>query len=831
MFRKVSFNNIADLNLDHISDDDILRQREKFGTNNIAETQSRPLMELIKDTFSDPMIWLLFCISVIFFLIGQTQEAISLFVAIIPLIFMDAYLHRRTQVSVDSLMGQLSSETIVFRNGQETIINSLEIVPGDLVFLSSNIYLPADGIFEDALDLQIDESALTGEALPIHKKKIIESKDTLYLKENMSISNEYLGFAGTRTLRGSGKLRVLQTGKETLYGEIIQSVASVRHEKTPLQLEITKLVKILSVGSGIMCLILAFVRIFQGKGFVDAFLSAATLAVAAIPEEFPVVFTFFLGVGVYRLAKRNALVRRAVSVENIGRVSCICSDKTGTITLGQLKLNQLLPSEGFNELDLLKVSLAASDSFASDPVDQSILEMSKIKQVVSPEKLVVFPFTEDRKRESVLVMEKDFRYFCFSKGSPETLLNMSHLSQKEKDFWNDNVNKFAFKGHKVLGCATRELSKDDFKLNLEPDSGFTFLGLLIFEDPPRKEVNEAILYCRENAIKVIMITGDHTETARSIAKEVGIGGVDPKVISAEHQPDQFQESWLLDHPEFLESLDVVSRCTPIQKFNIVKSLRINNRVIAVTGDGVNDVPALKAASIGIAMGVRGTKSAKEVASIILTDDNFSTIVHAIQEGKQLFFNLGNSFEYLFLIHIPFVLTAALIPLIGYPILYLPIHVIWFELIIHPTALFSFQQETIHSKFYPGTKKAFFNREDFYSILIMGIIVTLVILISFKRSILAHDSLNHARSMVIAIMSFWNVGIVYSLTKFKNFASKIISALTIISTFALIEIPYISEKLHLSGLDVNDWFFVFLICLFFFISLKISSRALKKVSRI
>ncbi len=831
MFRKISFQNIVDLNLDHLSDDDIVRQKEKFGFNNIAETQIRPFFELMKDTFSDPMIWLLFCISVIFFFIGQTEEAISLFVAIIPLIFMDAYLLRRTQVSVDSLMGQLSSEAIVFRNGEQTIINSLDIVPGDLVLLNSNVYLPADGIFEDTLDLQVDESALTGEALPIHKKKITESRDTLYLKEKVTISNEYLGYAGTRTLRGSGKLRVLQTGKDTLYGEIIQSVASVRHEKTPLQLEITKLVKILSIGSGVMCLILASVRIFQGKGFVDAFLSAATLAVAAIPEEFPVVFTFFLGVGVFRLAKRNALVRRAVSVENIGRVSCICSDKTGTITLGQLKLNQLLPSEGFNELDLIKVSLAASDSSASDPVDQSILEVSKLKEVISPEKIVVFPFTEDRKRESVFVMEENLHYFCFSKGSPETLLKMSNLTQKETGLWNENVMKFAFKGHKVLGCAKREISYDDFKLNKEPDSGLTFMGLLIFEDPPRKEVKEAISYCRENGIKVIMITGDHAETARSIAKEVGIGGMDPKVISAEHQSDQFQERWLLENPEFLEKLDVVSRCTPIQKFNIVKSLRIHNRVVAVTGDGVNDVPALKAASIGIAMGVRGTKSAKEVASIILTDDNFSTIVHAIQEGKQLYLNLGNSFEYLFLIHIPFVLTAALIPLIGFPILYLPIHVIWFELIIHPTALFSFQQETKNSKSTSSTRNAFFSREDIFGILIMGIIVTLVILVSFKRSILANDSINHARSMVLAIMSLWNVGIVYSLTKYRTFASKIISALTVLSTIAFIEVSYISERLHLSSLRKDDWIYVFLICLFFFFSLKLSSIVLKKVGRI
>lgn len=831
MFRKVSFKNIVGLNLDNLSSEDVLRQKEKFGLNNIAQTQNRPILELMKDTFSDPMIWLLFCISVIFFFIGQTQEAISLFLAIIPLLLMDAYLHRRTQVSVDSLMGQLSSEASVFRNGEQITINTLDIVPGDLVHLSSNIYLPADGIFEDTSELQIDESALTGEALPIQKKKIFDSKENLYQHDSLSISADYLGFAGTRTLRGSGKLRILQTGKNTLYGEIVQSVTTARHEKTPLQLEITKLVKLLSVGSFFMCLVLAMVRVFQGKGWVDAFLSAATLAVAAIPEEFPVVFTFFLGVGVYRLAKRNALVRRAVSVENIGRVSCICSDKTGTITLGQLKLNQLIPQENFNEIELIKVSVAASDPFASDPVDQSILELSKEKNIEAPRRIQAFPFTEDRKRESVFTSDDAGSFQCYSKGSPETLMRMSNLNNEEISYWNQKISYFAFKGNKVLSCAKKKMTKDEVALRSEPDSNFTFLGLLIFEDPPRKEVKNAIDYCKKNLIKVIMITGDHTETARSVAKEVGIGGADPNVFSAELNPEHFQESWLINNPSFLDKLDVVSRCTPMQKFNIVKSLRTNNQVIAVTGDGVNDVPALKAASIGIAMGMRGTKSAKEVASIILTDDNFSTIVHAIQEGKQLYLNLGNSFEYLFLIHIPFVLTAALIPLVGYPILYLPIHVIWLELIIHPTALFSFQEEIMDINLHTVSKGSFFSRDNFLTSFIMGTLVTLVIFVSFKRSLLSDSSLSHARSMVLAIMSFWNVGIVFYLTKLKTFSSKVISFLTILASVVIIESNIISQRLHLSPLNFKDWLFVLAICVFLLLSLGTIRNILKKIAHI
>lgn len=823
MLKKISFQNLEGINLDDITDFDVLQQKEKFGSNNITDFQKQPLLGVMKDTLSDPMIWLLFSISVIFYFIGQLQESVSLFVAIIPLVFMDAYLHRRTQVSVDSLKTHLSVVSKVFRNGKEISIDSREIIPGDLILLDSNEHIPADGIFEEATNLQIDESTLTGESLPVQKTNLKDNRDTFYTKKEALISTDYLGLAGTRILRGSGKLRVLYTGKDTSYGEIIQSMSSVFHEKTPLQHEISRLVKILTWSSIVICIFLAFVRYLQGNGILDAFLSAATLAVAAVPEEFPVVFTFFLGVGVYRLSKKNALVRKAVTVENIGRVSCICTDKTGTITLGELKLSLLFPGDGISENELLKVSLVASDPVAIDPVDRSILEMSALKSISIPEKIESFPFTEDRKRESAFILEDVNSYYCCTKGAPETLLKISNLNPDLILFWQNKITFFASQGYKVLACAKKKITVNVVEQKIEPLNDFEFLGLLVFKDPPRAEVKEAIEYCKQNKIKVLMLTGDHLDTATAIAKEVGIGGISPVVVSAEVEESKFHEDFLKNNPNFIENVDVISRCTPKIKFNIVRSLMSDHRVVAVTGDGVNDVPALKAASVGIAMGERGTKSAKDVSSIILTDDNFSTIVYAIREGKQLFLNLSSSFIYLFLIHIPFVLTAALIPLIGYPILYLPIHVIWFELIIHPTALFSFQLESDEDEKIPRNTFSFLEKGKLISIFLMGLIVTIVIVVTYKRSILSYQSVNHARSMVLAVMSLWNVAIVFSLTNFKSFNSKIISVFTLLTSLVILQNGFISKKLHLQRLGFYDWILVFCIITFFLLILKLLWR--------
>ncbi len=804
--KRISFETLKDLSsrTEGLSETEVASQCSCYGKNEIVEVTGNPLIELALDTLKDPMIWFLLGIGTIFILVGDTTEAVVLFVAILPLVVMDAILHWRTQASTSSLKGQLTSQVTALRSGKEVLVASHDLVPGDLILVNPGLYLPADGLFQEAKDLQVDESALTGEAFPIAKNIYREDPFFLSGKGETAVDPNSLGFAGTRVLTGVGKLRVLYTGQRTAYGEIVQSVSKMPHERTPLQKSITKLVQGLIIASAFLCLLLAGVRVYQGHGWLDALLSAATLAVAAIPEEFPVVFTFFLGVGVYRLAKRRALVRRAVSVENIGRVTHICTDKTGTITIGVLHLTHMDPADGLAELDVLKAAFAASNPDGSDPVDVAIRQAANLQKLPSQYRIRTFPFTEDRKQETTFAGADDGRTFAYMKGAPETVLAKSNFSKEARQRWSDRTKEWACEGHKVLACARKMLSEEEAVQNEEPPSGFEFCGLLAFEDPPRPEVAEAMAYCQRNGIGVLMITGDHQDTAVAIAKNVGLGGKSPVAVSAEEEPEKFEEQCLNDHPDFLRHLHVVARCSPLQKLRIVNALKKSGELVAVTGDGVNDVPALKAADIGVAMGERGTRSAKEVASIVLADDNFRTIVGAIKEGRQLFTNLGMSFKYLLYIHIPFVLTAAVIPLLGYPLVYLPVHIVWLELVIHPSALFAFQHPADGEDAIRQSKKSFFSRADVIEIVAIGLALTAVMGFSFISGLGENLGEGHARAKAMVILTFWSAGTVAAFSRFKTQASILIAACTLLSTVVLVQIPFTAQILKLAPLDLIDW---------------------------
>lgn len=530
MQRKVSFRNLVGLvgRPRGLDEKEVSKQRSKFGTNEIVERVGSPLLELIVDTLKDPMVWFLVSISAVFYFIGEFTESLILILATLPLIFMDAFLHFRTQASTAGLRSQLSSKVTLLREGKQVIVDSLDIVPGDLVMLSGkNLFLPADGHWEEADSLQVDESVLTGEAFPVKKTSIdfdpfVDSGEAL-------VDTSILGFAGTRVLTGKGVLRVLSTGKSTSYGEIVQSVVTISHERTPLQSAILELTRLLVYASVILCLAIAAIRFYQGHGWLDALLSAAVLAVAALPEEFPVVFSFFLGVGVYRLAKHHALVRRAVSVENIGRVSQICTDKTGTITIGKLELAHFVMADSFSQTQILKMALVASNIEGTDPVDIALINEAKIRGVNIPKRMNVIPFTEDRKRETGFFVY-DNGFTCSIKGSPEVVLSKAELSQDEIQKWVKEVEGLAKGGHKVLAVAAMPVLQSDVDSCNEPESGFKFYGILAFEDPARPEVKEAIKYCQQNAIKVLMITGDHPDTAGAIAKDVGLIDSNPVVV-------------------------------------------------------------------------------------------------------------------------------------------------------------------------------------------------------------------------------------------------------------------------------------------------------------
>lgn len=784
---------------------EVSAQRARFGSNDIVEVTGNPTWELLRDTLRDPMIWFLVGIGAVFLAVGETGDAILLLLAIIPLVFMDAVLHRRTQVSTAALRGQLSSSCRVVRAGVESVLPSRELVPGDLVVLRPGDDLPADGIFEAADELQIDESTLTGESLPIPKHAWKDDGSAWSTSVEHSLPLDVLGQAGTRVLSGGGRLRVLFTGASTAYGEIVRSVSRIPHEPTPLQRSIARIVGRLIGAAAIFCILLAGVRLWQGHGWLDALLSAATLAVAAIPEEFPVVFTFFLGVGVYRLALQKALVRRSVSVENIGRVSVICTDKTGTITEGQLTLTHLLALS--DESELLHAAIGASRPDAIDAVDLAILELGRKNGKDPIERQVVFPFTEDRKREAALLVRPEGGWLAVVKGAPETVFGLCNLSPEERRQWHEKADQLASEGHKVLACGSKMSSAGEDRS--EPESGYQFLGLMAFEDPARPEISGAIQHCRENRIRVLMVTGDHPQTAAAICRDVGIGGDSgPQVLNAEDFPGSFSADGLAADPTVLDGIDAVARCRPIQKLAIVNALKRSGAIVAVTGDGVNDVPALQAADIGIAMGLRGTRSAREVSSIILSDDNFSTIVRAIREGRQLFINLRRSFEYLLLFHMPFIFTAALVPLLGFPILYLPAHIVWLELLIHPTALFAFQQlagpHSGSTRHVERQAAGFFSQTEVTRILIAGVLVTLglfgLVIVQFGRD----PSMEKARAQALVFLGLWSAALAVRLSGLATNASRVIAAGSVIATVAITQIPALRNLLHLGAVPIQAW---------------------------
>lgn len=788
-----------------LSEAEVAHQRLLHGSNEIVEITGNPWAELVRDTLKDPMIWFLLGVGLVFIIVGETSEAVVLLVAIFPLALMDALLHWRTQASTRSLKGQLASTAQVVRGNSEVQIDAREIVPGDLIIVTSGLFIPADGVFQDVDALQVDESILTGEAFPLHKQQSRLDLFTLADAGETAIPAHCLGYAGTRVLTGRGRMRVLFTGQRTSYGEIVRSAASVGHERTPLQNSIAKLVQALTIAATSFCLLLAGVRIYQGYGWLDALLSSATLAVAAIPEEFPVVFTFFLGVGVYRLARRRALVRRAVSVENIGRVTQICTDKTGTITRGILQLTHIDPANALTESETLGAALAASSEGTSDPVDLAIQASAHQRKITSAHRLRVFPFTEDRKQQTVFALKNGNQLIAFMKGAPETVLAESTLTPELRLFWKVRTAQWAGEGHKVLACARKTVGRaEDAHSFEEPKTGFEFCGLLAFEDPPRPEVVGAMGYCERNGIRVLMITGDHRETAAAIARDVGLGGGSPVVVSAEDEPEKFQDEWLRRNPHFLRGLHVVARCTPVQKLKIVNAFKLYGELVAVTGDGVNDVPALKAADVGIAMGERGTRSAKEVSSIVLADDNFRTIVDAIREGRQLFTNLKKSFKYLLLMHIPFVLTAAAIPLMGVPLLYLPIHIVWLELIIHPSALFAFQQRASDGDGAVKSSNDFFSWTDSLHIAVVGLTMTLALSFTFISKLHENSDLDRARTHALVILALWSVGLVAYLSRLKTRASILVVLGTLISTIIVVQTPRFSSWLHFAPLRMQDW---------------------------
>jgi Ca2+-transporting ATPase len=746
------------------------------------------------------MLWFLGGTSLLYAVVGKSGEALVLLLALFPLVGMDAFLHWRSQASAEGLRARLAERAVVVRDGRRIAVSALELVPGDLAIVAAGEPFPADGLVLAGAELQADESTLTGEAYPVPKRPLEEPVGP---GEEPPVETRHWGFAGTRLLTGQAHLRVVFTGGETLYGEIVRSAVRGQRALTPLQAAIKSLVGLLLAIAAVICLILAGVRLRQGYGWLDALVSAVTLAVAALPEEFPIVFTFFLGVGVYRLARCQALVRRAVSVENIGRITTVCSDKTGTITEGRLRLAHLHPSDGVDERTLVRFAALASRGESGDPLDSAVMDAIK-SMAIRPddvERLALFPFTESRKRETAIVRETHGPIIAVTKGAAEMILAMCDAAEAERSRIVSRIATLSEEGHKVIACAWRPAESGADTVE-EPTRGFRLAGLLAFEDPVREGVAEAVRACRGAGIHAIMVTGDHPLTALAVAREIGLGGEAPRVVTG----DEMEQVVARGEAARLRSIDVIARAAPSQKLTLVRALQTAGEIVAVTGDGVNDVPALQAADVGIAMGERGTRSAREVAAIVLLDDNFRTIVRAIGEGRQLFSNLRTSFQYLLMIHAPFVVSALAIPLLGYPLLYLPVHIVWVELIIHPSALLVFQELPAGRlrRVTAPQRAILFRGRDWTVIALVGGMIAAAVVLAYVRSASEPGGVEHGRAAALATLALASGFLTAALSRLRTRAAWLVSAASVISAIVLVQTPPLARVLHLEPLHPGDW---------------------------
>lgn len=770
-----------------------MQSQRQFGFNDIVPEAASGWRVVLRDTARDPMLWFLVLTSALFAWLGQTSEALTLAAALVPLLGMDAYLHRRTSASAAGLASRLASFARVLRDGQWQTIAARELVPGDLVEVTPGEYFPADGLLLSGSGLQADESTLTGESLPVAKRTLDSSAPL-----PTSASEDHWGMAGTRLLTGTARMRVVGIGRDTLYGEIASSASEGSHTATPLQNAIRELVLVLLGVAVVVCIVLAAVRLWHGHGWIDALMSAVTLAVAALPEEFPVVYTFFLGMGVFRLARKKALVRRGVAVENIGRITCIVSDKTGTITEGALVLAHLAPAAGLSDALLLQTATLAARPDSGDPMDQALHNAAGALPTLK--RVTDFPFTEARRREMVVWATDDGRATAYVKGAPETVLAMCDLAPPEVAGWIARVEEYASTGHKVIASGWLHLAAGATPTT-EPEHGFAFVGLLAFEDPVRDGVPAAIAECLAARMRVIMVTGDHPSTAGAIAREIGLGASPEQV--AVLAPADDASALLRTHAD----LRVVARATPPQKLALVQALQAQGELVAVTGDGVNDVPALRQADVGVAMGDRGTRSAREVAPVVLLDDNFRTIVDAVAEGRQLFGNLRMAFAYLLLVHLPLVVGAAAIPLMGLPLLFLPIHIVWLELVIHPTAMLAFQDLPASGPLAAVQRHhraRFFTPEIWLGIVLVGSVVSAALAWSYLNALGADQHVEHARAMALAMLVVASAAITAGLSRLSQTIPRWIIAAKLASLVVMVQVPAISQLLNLSPLHPADW---------------------------
>lgn len=675
---KSAMNPMDQTNTSGLSSAEARKRLLESGPNRLFSPEKISFFRIARHELTEPMILLLLVVGSFYSIWGQLEDAITIFVVIFLLVLAEVYNEYRAKKAISSLEKIAAPKAKVLRDGKITGIQAEDIVAGDILILSLGADIAADAEIIRGLGLQCDESALTGESFPQDK----QDGDTVY--------------AGSIVLAGEGKAVVVAVGKDTRLGKVAVSLKAVKHPRTPLQLAMKSLVRKLVFIAAFFSLFIPLVGIIRGLEMKTMILTGLSLAFATIPEELPIIITMVLGLGAYFLSKHNFLVKRLRGAETLGNATVIVTDKTGTITEGKMRIVSIYPEN--REREIFGAALGSLSDYILSPLETEIRKRAEEVDLknTSSQKLRQRNLGGDNRKTKSAIRKRGAEHEMFLSGAPEEVFAVCRRVADDVKF---RLGEEASKGRRVIAIAYKRLDPESETLPFtELEKDMDFIGLISFEDPPRRGVRETIAEAAKAGIRTIMVTGDHSLTAGFIAKETGISS--SRVMEG-GQIDALTDGEL---KEAVKSVSVFARTTPEHKYRIVQALQGNGEVVAVTGDGINDVLALKGADIGIAMGIRGTDVAKDAAEVVLADDNYITITQGIFEGRKFFDNLQKGITYYLSVKVALILIFLLPVLLGLPMPFSPIQIIVLELFMDLAASAGFVAEPKEKDIYSRPPK-------------------------------------------------------------------------------------------------------------------------------
>ncbi len=756
-----------------LSEAEAAERLESEGYNELPSSESHSLFALAFGVVCEPMFLLLVACGALYLLLGDVPEALMLLGFVFFVMGLTLYQERKTEHALDALRDLSSPRAQVVRDGAERRIAGREVVRGDLLVVNEGDRVAADAELLSCLNMMVDESLLTGESVPVRKSDEVRDAKELHP------GGDDLPFiySGTMVVQGQGIARVVATGISTEIGKIGKVLQAVEPEETLLQKETGRWVHHLALVGLSLCILVVIFYSVTRSDWLQGLLAGVTLAMATLPEELPVVLTIFLAMGAWRISKKQVLTRRMPAVETLGSSTVLCVDKTGTLTMNRMSVSRLFAGGAFLDFgegsrnsipeefhELLEFTILASQLDPFDPMEKAIKEtgescLTETEHLHRDWSLVhEYPLSRELLSLSrVWKSSENQHYTIAAKGAPEAIFDLCHFDDALIAQLSCHICEMADQGLRVLGVA-RAFFRQPVLPGQQHDFVFEFLGLIGLADPVRPTVPSAIAECYSAGVRVVMITGDYPGTARNIARQIGLKKADTWITGAEMNEMTDQEL-----QESVREVNIFARVVPEQKLRLVTALKANGEIVAMTGDGVNDAPALKAANIGIAMGGRGTDVARESASLVLLDDDFSSIVQAIRLGRRIFDNIRKAIAYIFAIHIPIAGISLFPVLFQWPLLLLPAHIAFLQLIIDPACSIVFEAEGEESDVMKRpprhAREPLFARKMVLLSLMQGVMVLAVVLAVFWYSYSKGDGEQKVRAMTFTTLMISNLGLI------------------------------------------------------------------------